>query len=224
MYYEYAKQLGANEEVLNWISRTLSTYLKKPNDSSQEEIEHVLDYLISDAAPQKLIRMSYPQAKVGAFQWMISQQKKGRGVEEKPSDIEVVHKFDDGASIVKLLGEAAFKREGFLMSHCVHSYFGRKDCWVYSYRDQKNNPHVTLEVINSGKEIQQIKGKGNGSIHPKYIHPILWFLKSIGFSVRSSEMKNLGYYYLDEEMIKLAKEFCEFETETIDGKDYVFTW
>ena len=31
----------------------------------------------------------------------------------------------------------------------------------------------------SAGKIVQIKGKGNGAIHPKYLHPILSFLRSV---------------------------------------------
>ena len=88
--------------------------------------------------------------------------------------------------MVKLKGKNAFEREGYLMRHCVSSYYG-KDTEVYSLRDKDNNPHATLE------KDQQIKGKGNGSINPKYVKYIVEFLEEIGMEVGDNEMKNLGY-------------------------------
>ncbi len=70
---------------------------------------------------------------------------------------------------------------------------------IYSYRDSKNIPHATFEVkrkdglINQINQINQIKGKGNGPIHPKYIHPILAFLKSIGMNIRPNDMSYIEY-------------------------------
>lgn len=223
MYLEYAKALDASEEVVDWIQSTLRAYLSK-HAPSQGDIEHVLDYLCSKDGPQKLKRMSFVQAKEKSDAWLKTQMKKGQHIKESPRDTETIYKFDDGSAIVKLVGKAAFQREGFLMSHCVAEWFNKKDQWVYSYRDKDNNPHATFEVINSGKEIQQIKGKGNGSIHPRYIEPILQFLKSIGFEVRDQEMKNLGYFYLKPKMKALVSEFYAKPLFTLNlgTKEYIF--
>ena len=59
----------------------------------------------------------------------------------------------------------------------------------------------------SAGEIVQIKGKGNGAIHPKYIHPILAFLKRIGFDIRPGDMKNLGYWHIHEVHIDFLKRY-----------------
>jgi hypothetical protein len=40
---------------------------------------------------------------------------------------------------------------------------------------------------------KQIKGKGNGDIHPKYIKYVVAFLEKTGQEVRESEMNHLGY-------------------------------
>jgi hypothetical protein len=117
-------------------------------------------------------------------------------------DIETVHDFLDGTRIVKLLSKKAYQREGYYMSHCVGGYEPDKST-IYSYRDKNNEPHATFEVAKSGNEILQVKGKGNGSIHPRYINPILTFLKIIGLEVRPSEMKNLGYLSVVPELEKI---------------------
>jgi hypothetical protein len=62
------------------------------------------------------------------------------------------------------------------MSHCVASYYGR-DTVIYSLRDSNNNPHCTIEDGN------QIKGKGNGSVDPKYIDYVVKFLEKLGMTV-----------------------------------------
>ena len=53
-------------------------------------------------------------------------------------------------------------------------------------------PHCTME------KDKQIKGKGNGDIHPKYVHYIVKFLEHVGMSVSDSEMKHLGYVNVSE--------------------------
>jgi len=119
------------------------------------------------------------------------------------SDIELIKDFGDGFKIIKLVGENAYKREGFLMRHCVGSYYGRR-VEIYSLRDKENMPHCTME------RDQQIKGRGNGSINPKYIKYIVAFLEEMGMSVGDSEMKNLGYVNIEIIKAKLHPEKNRF--------------
>jgi hypothetical protein len=88
------------------------------------------------------------------------------------------------------------------MSHCVASYYWR-NVNVYSLRDKQNNPHCTIE------ENQQIKGKWNGKIDPKYINYVVKFLEKLGMTVWENEMKNLWYYKLDsiDEWLKCDKTY-----------------
>ena len=89
------------------------------------------------------------------------------------------------------------------MSHCVSSYFNHKDSEIYSIRDVNNNPHCTLEIVGSRGQVTQIKGKGNGSIHPKYIEYVLKSLKYFKIPVSSSELENLGYVELSPTLWKV---------------------
>jgi hypothetical protein len=109
------------------------------------------------------------------------------------------------------------------MSHCLGGYSARKDYDIYSLRDKNNKPHATFEVSKKDKDILQIKGKGNGPIHPKYIHRVLAFLKKLGMDIRESEMVNLGYYYIPETHLKFVREkFKSEEIVEINGSPYAF--
>lgn len=222
----YAKGLGANAEVQEWINTVVAARLKKQR-LDQGEVEHVVDYLMSTAAPSRLRRMSYTAAATAAAAWSKAQQKKGKNLEDTDKDLETVHDFFDGTRIVKLLTPAAYKREGFLMSHCVGGY-NPDTSTVYSYRDKKNMPHATFEVNRSGGEITQIKGKGNGSIHPRYVHPILAFLRVIGLDIRPSDMVNLGYYHVPESAESLIAKFVDARGKAaplvaISGVKYIYS-
>ena len=155
-YKTYAIGLGANLTIVRWLEKTLGKYLviEKP---STEEVEHIIDYLMSDVAPVRISQMTYDEAKRGAEKWNATLIKKGEHIKETATDTEVVLDFKDGFKVVKLVGKNAFEREGYLMRHCVASYFG-KETEVYSLRDIHNMPHCTIE------KNQQIKGKGNGKI------------------------------------------------------------
>lgn len=217
----YANGLNANAEVVNWIQTTAAAALKKPQPPSLQEFEHILDYLMSDKAPKRLQKMSIKQAKESTEKWVKTNQKKGRNLTDSDKDIEVLHEYLDGSKIVKLLTEKAYKREGFFMSHCVGGYTPSPEILIYSYRDAKNNPHATFEVRKSEGQIMQIKGKGNGPIHPRYIEPILAFLQLIGQQIRPTEMKNLGYYVIDKAHHELAKSLSN-KTVMLHGELYAF--
>ena len=205
-----------NDEVRDWVNKNLTNYLvkmfekslngtkKQPED--HDEIEHIIDYLNSPEAPQRLQKMSYAQAKSNAEKWLKTQIKKGKTIEEAPSDFEVFLDFNDGFKFVKLLGENAYKKEGFLMSHCVASYYHQQDTsQIYSLRDKKNNPHATIEVeINAGR-IEQIKGKGNGSIHPLYAGYILQFINKINLEVSYYDLSKFGYQKVSPKLFEKIK-------------------
>lgn len=199
----YAKFKEASNKLINWISK--SNYLKS-NAVNINEYEHVIDYLTSEDAP-KLSRLSWVQAVEHAGKWIVDLNKKSKDIIELKSDTEVVLDFGDGFKFVRLVGENAYKREGLLMRHCVVSYYG-KEKEIYSLRDSKNNPHCTIE------KDQQIKGKGNGSISPKYINYVVKFLEWTGMKVRDSEMRNLGY---------LVEPFPQYARHNLYKNKYYYT-
>ena len=225
---EYAKHLNANEEVFSWLRTTgkkavMSKFFVLQDAPS--EIEHILDFLVSPAAPTRLQKMSIQDAKRKADEWSKANQKKGRGLVDGEDDLETIHDFKDGTKIVRLKTKKAFQREGFLMGHCAGGYNpDNENCHIYSYRDADNMPHATFEVQKGNGEIVQIKGKGNGPIHPRYIHPILAFLKAIGMEVRPSDMQNLGYFHIHKDhaaFLKSIPRAWEQVTE-IGGEIYAF--
>lgn len=224
MMTDYAKSMGANSEVINWCETVLSAKEKK-SGVDRTEAEHIIDFLVSDAAPNRLRKMSYKQAKIAADKWSKAQQKKGKNLIDTDQDIKTFYEFDDGTRIVKLLTNNAYQREGTLMAHCLGGY-DPKNQTIYSYRDKENNPHATFQVSREGDEINQIKGKGNGPIHPKYIHKILAFLKALNIDVRRDDMINLGYQYVPEDYQKILNMYVDTkgkgpEYQTLNGDKYL---
>ena len=185
-YLTYARGMEASESVLTWIELRVKQQMEKEKPTT-EEVEHIIDYLVSNEAPKTLSAMTYEQAKSNTDKWVKTLIKKGEHIHETAADTEVVLDFKDGFKIVKLVGKSAFEREGYLMRHCAGSYADRKDTEVYSLRDSHNMPHATIE-----KDVQ-IKGKDNGDISPKYIEYVVKFLEYTGMDVRDSEMAHLGY-------------------------------
>jgi len=218
----YAKTLNAREDVFWWLENVGKKNIKN-GKIIISDLEHIIDWFCSDASPRRLQKMSLQTAIDSAKKWSDANIKKGRGLIDASDDIETFLSFDDKSKIVLLKTTKAFKREGTLMGHCLGGYSMRHGFEIYSLRDEKNNPHATFEVNKSGKEIIQIKGKGNGEIHPKYIHRVLTFLEKIGIKVRKEEMKNLGYYYAHQKHIEVIKK-CLGKNEKlveVNGDFYV---
>jgi hypothetical protein len=212
-------------EVKNWIQVNLVNYLKD-NTENQNEIDHIIDYLNSDKAPLRLKKMSYEEAKNNAIKWINALIKQGNDIMETEKDIETFLDFNNGIKFVKLVSKNSFLREGKLMAHCVGSYADKKDIIIYSLRDSKNRPHCTIEVKTKDKFIQQIQGKGNGSIHPKYIKYILKFLKKLDMKINTNYMKNLGYDSFENLPFMwkfLESNFDNIQFIMLDGVKYFYT-
>jgi hypothetical protein len=177
---DYAKGLNANDITIDWLEKNIT------NEHDIGKTEHIIDFLIYKDF-DNLNWANYDLLLEKSKKWIKQlSQNVIRIDEEYGIDIGTVLDFEDGFRFVKLISEKAYRREGSLMSHCVASYYGR-EVEIYSLRDEFNKPHCTIE-----KDVQ-IKGKGNGDIHPKYIDYVVRFLEFTGIKVRDSEMKNLGY-------------------------------
>jgi len=211
------------QETKTYISTTIAAWLRKHPETPQGEVEHVLDYLESAKAPPRFLKMPYTVAKEQSKKWVEQQNKKSGGIVETDEDTKIIMiSKKTGMRFVQLIGEAAFKREGLLMSHCVASYYGKSGTKVYSLRDSNNNPHCTIEVTGES-QVQQIKGKGNGSIHPNYIKYVLKILKYFKMPVRDSELSNLGYnYYSPEYMAYFDQCYKDYKYITFNNKKYVY--
>lgn len=228
---ELLKHEGLTEEIKQWITTTLNKHLHKTNATLDDlgTYEHIIDYLKSSQAPKRLRKMSYQQAINLTQKWTRVLEKRGNNIRETSEDIKVVKKFrKTGFSFVKLVGKRAFEREGAQMRHCVASYYGKDNCEVYSLRDPLNNSHCTIEVVVGGsgksRQVQQIKGKGNGPIHPDYIFMVIDILKYFKIPVRSSEMSNLGYMMLSKEEEKIIDRFYPEGLQKIEfsGNTYLY--
>jgi len=197
-----------NKAGIYFVENQLKKHLES-NEENQTEIEHILDYLYST---NKIFKIGYITIKEKADKWSKKLQKlSSKDKEKEEKDYEVVKKWR-GFKMVKLISKSAYNREGRLMNHCVSSYYGKNDD-IYSLRDKNNKPHCTIS-----KSSQQIKGKGNGSIHPKYIKYVVEFLEYLKIDVRDSEMKNLGYVNIE----KIDDKNIVFPKEYLFKKKYFF--
>lgn len=199
-----------SEEILNWKNTVLKNY-KSKNSLAESEVNHILDWLNSDDANKylnRLHRISVPQAIEHTNKWVERLNKKAQDVADI-GGVEVVYSFDNGYSFVKILTKEAFAREGLLMGHCVSSYYSKKEIEIYSLRDSENNPHCTIELINSKKRIiNQIKGKGNKEVVQKYHKFVIEFLKKSDIDIdliEKYDISNIGSHCAGKNIFSFDK-------------------
>ena len=125
----------------------------------------------------------------------LAKRNRGRELLEK-SLVGVKHIMDlpNNMSAYQLLTPAALDFESEYMGHCVGkgSYdSGVKDgsIEIYSIRDERGEPHATLEV--RGKKVHQVKGKQNKAPIRKYVPAIKHFIESQNLDI-VHDLKNLG--------------------------------
>lgn len=100
--------------------------------------------------------------------------------------------YPDGARWIELTTPECMEYEGNLMGHCVGSihrdHVGTGTNRYFSYRDAKNEPHITAHA--RGSELQEIKGKRNQPPVAKYIPRVVEFLNKLGFSNFPFDLQN----------------------------------
>ena len=121
--------------------------------------------------------------------------------------VGAVHVMDlcDGLSAYQLTTPEALDFESEYMGHCVGlgGYDqGLKDgrIKIYSIRDERGEPHCTIEV--RGNDIEQIKGKLNRAPIHKYIPGIKMFIEHKKLNITHG-LKELGFFKQDGKLYDL---------------------
>lgn len=199
-YIQYIKEFHNNNQVeLTFVHQHLDKHLNQEwVTEDQTEIEHILDFLYQKH-DMDISKVGYKVLAQKANKWSMKLQLKAskKDTEIRNKDWSISLDFKDWFKFVKLKSKEAYAREWKLMSHCVGGYHGREGIEIHSLRDEKNNPHCTVELRTEWGYINQIKGKGNWSIDPKYIDYVVRFLEKKGKEIRDYDMKNLGYRTID---------------------------
>ena len=124
--------------------------------------------------------VSVPQAQVASEEYH-------RGLAKNPQSQELLNEEGidlflscaNGYNWVQVFSASALDREGEEMGHCVGSYAKEVEndhVRVFSLRDAKNFPHITVEYDPSTHNVTQIKGKANDVVVKKYREYICPFL------------------------------------------------
>jgi 2'-5' RNA ligase len=98
-----------------------------------------------------IMKMTTPDMHAKVDEWDTAVREEAeRAREHKARQGDVVHKYGNGWTMQRLMSPEALEHEGNAMGSCVGSYADEADAGhtlIYSLRDKKSEPHVTLEVI-----------------------------------------------------------------------------
>ena len=93
---------------------------------------------------------------------------------------EVVYAFPDGWTVQLLTTSAQLESEGDVMQQCVGEYCERVQegkSVIYSLRDARGNPHVTMEFNPHTHRFTQIYGKQNQNPKEEYAARVRTFIR-----------------------------------------------
>lgn len=205
-YSDVTKVTELKEEYPDWLKDSIKngTALKLNFDDIDftNDCNHIIDYFnsLDEDELNKISKIPFLVAKSKAEKWLNELIEKSDS-RENINGIEVVRKYKDGFSWVRVFSQQSLNREGKLMRHCVGSYYeevSNDNCIIYSLRTEENIPKCTVEVIKN--TINQIKGFANGPISEKYVKYVKNFIKTPieGNSYKSiKELWNIGILVQD---------------------------
>jgi hypothetical protein len=191
--------------------------LYKEKHKDKLHIDHVIDFLSKSPKykNKKTINFSYEEALLKAGKWTTELNKKNKDLKSS-GEVETILTFKKGYRLVRLIDQESKDWEGLNMGHCVSSYKDHEG--IYSLRDKYNYPKCTIEIKNN--YINQIKGKSNGTVAPKYIEYVLESLKHFDYEIRNRDIENIGYYALSKD---IKQSFTNLKIIKLNDKQYFYT-
>lgn len=189
-----------------------------------ETVNSVVDWLNNWCAenPGSRINYTWEQAVKDSHRWH-KELARGKSFGDETFDdpgIATIVEYPDGARWVDVQTEVCLKREGGRMGHCVGSYHDRVSggsTKIFSLRDAKNRPHVTIRVENanpvywhpesdqlslpladSGGSIAEVKGKQNQPPVARYLSYVKDFITRFNVGMEDSALYDLeksGLYW-----------------------------
>lgn len=141
---------------------------------SERRLEHIIHYFESLKDLNNLNKISYKEAFKQSVEWTKRLNKKTDKSKLNiitEEGLKILHKFDNGYTLVKLTTKENFDREGKLMNHCVAGYYDRynkeQNFMILSMRDKDNKPLATIEAKMrfDTLRIEQIKGRANREVY-----------------------------------------------------------
>lgn len=216
-YKRVSRVTEFKESDPDWLKKSVKegTALKVDWDwEFRDDVINIIEYFLNLGDKEDIPTLKFEKALERAKKW--SKDLHENEGEEDPKGITVIREYPDDFKWVKVFSQQSLDREGFLMRHCVGSYFEKVfkgKCKVYSLRNEKNIPKCTIEVIKN--EVKQIKGFANGAIQEKYVKYVRNFIekpvKGEKYKkINEKELQNIGILLQDgiwHNMFLLDKNF-----------------
>jgi len=187
--YNFCQKAHADKYVV-WIAKE---FKKKENllDSLQEAT-YIFDWVIKNRI--NILNFDFETAFEESKKWheeSFKITKKVNQVEEKEEDPSIVYRCKDKKHYFKILTPQELEEEGEMMGNCIGGYgYKIKDgkSVIISLRDEKNMPHVDIEIDAKTGESLQVRGKQNLDPVKKYKELIIEYV--IHIMEEESEIDN----------------------------------
>lgn len=174
-----------------------------------DKIEHITEWLVDlvslegiNALNQLRGIQSLDIAYQHADKYFAEKNKRAEEASAKTelTGTKTILEFSNGAKWVEVFSKECLDSEGKRMGHCVGSYASRVEgggTKIFSLRDKKNEPHITIEFDTDDGVILQIKGKQNRPPVEEYWKYVAKFLE-LPF-VKNIETSDFDTKYLSKE-------------------------
>lgn len=171
----------------DWVDKAVSRgdkiYDVDVSPKDETRFLHWVDYL--NTLPPATIRgISIKQLEKKVTDWdsKLASAKTKKQV-QVTEGVKPIKTYPTGYTWVELTGRDALALEGDKMGHCVGGddyvkQVANGSTKIYSLRDKKDEPHVTIDYSTYKNIIVQIKGKSNNPPIPKYHEYIIDFVNN----------------------------------------------
>lgn len=161
---DFCRNLGTDKYAI-WIAKEAK---KNPTILEYEPIHKIIDW--AQTTSPNILNLSFEEAFLKSVTWHDELERKS--IKELANQLaidesRIIYRCKDGKHFFYRLKPSELKMEGRLMGHCIGSNgvystrLRKKEIDIISIRDEKNYPHVTIELERKTGVSRQISGKGN---------------------------------------------------------------
>lgn len=182
----------ATGHVARWLGRLSDAGKPSPAADEQRRVANWLSTLPRENVRfiSKLSKLNWHTAVGHANNWASRQH-------EGAQDFDSIHTLSSGWCWVRLTSLASLFYEGMMMGHCLgreaESYEGDD---IYSLRDARNRPHLTLSFEPVAKVLGQVSGRAGQPLARRYHAPLQTFVTDILDVQHVWDASAFGHVYL----------------------------
>jgi len=194
--YNFCKKVHADKYIV-WVAKEFKKNQKLLD--SEQEITYVFDWVIKKKI--NILNYDFETAFDESKKWheesfKITKKENKVKEQEQEKDPSVIYRCKDKKHYFKILTPQELEEEGQMMGNCIGGYgYKIKDgkSIIVSLRDEKDMPHVDIEIDAKTGESLQVRGKQNLDPVKKYKELVIEYVMHImGEDVDiDNEVKNI---------------------------------